>query len=102
MLNMTLWLTFIIDALKKEEKKVVLQTIPPFNYQGEDVKKWERLNLYILTELKDKVDFVFDNTKVLGKKEKPSDAMYGGHPDENGCEIWANVLFEEIREHGIL
>lgn len=95
-------LSNIVKILKNEGKKVIVQTIPPFDYQGEDITKWERLNLYILTELKDKVDFVFDNTKVLGKKGKPSDATYGGHPNEVGCEIWANALFEEIREHGIL
>lgn len=95
-------MTYIIDTLKKEEKKVIVQTIPPFDYQGEDIKKWERLNSYILTELKDKVDLLFDNTKLLGKKEKPSDAMYGGHPNEEGCKIWADALFEKIQEQGIL
>ena len=95
-------LTAIVKILKNECKKVILQTIPPFDYQGEDIKKWERLNLYILTELKDKVDFVFDNTKVLGNREKPSASVYGGHPDETGCEIWANALFEMIREKGVL
>jgi len=92
----------IVKLLKSEGKQVILQTIPPFDYQGEAIKKWERLNLYILTELKDKADFVFDNTKILGKKEKPSDALYGGHPDEKGCEIWADTLFEALRECGIL
>ena len=95
-------LTFIVKTLKSEGKKVILQTIPPFNYEGEDIKKWERLNLYILTKLKDKVDFVFDNTALLGKVEKPSDAMYGDHPNEKGCEIWGNALYEAIREQGIL
>jgi len=95
-------LTNIVNILKSEGKKIIIQTIPPFDYQGEDVKKWERINSYILTELKDKVDFVFDNTKFLGKKDKLSDAMYGGHPNEMGCERWANALFEEIRESGIL
>ena len=95
-------LTNIVTLLKNAGKKVILQTIPPFNYQGEDIKKWERLNLYILTQLKDKVDFVFDNTKILGKKEKPSDAEYGGHPDEKGCKLWAEALFKEISEQEIL
>ena len=95
-------LTNIVTLLKNAGKKVILQTIPPFNYQGEDIKKWERLNLYILTQLKDKVDFVFDNTKILGKKENPSDAEYGGHPDEKGCKLWAEALFKEISEQGIL
>lgn len=95
-------LTNIVTLLKNAGKKVILQTIPPFNYQGEDIKKWERLNLYILTQLKDKVDFVFDNTRILGKKEKPSNAEYGGHPDEKGCKLWAEALFKEISEQGIL
>lgn len=95
-------LTVIADTLKKEGKKVILQTIPPFNYQGEDVEKWKRINLYIMTELKDKVNFVFDNTEYLGKKGKPEVALYGGHPNEIGCEIWANALLEKIQEEGIL
>ena len=95
-------LTNIVTLLKNEGKKVIIQTIPPFNYQGEHIKRWERLNLYILTQLKDKADFVFDNTKILGKKERPSDAEYGGHPDEKGCKLWAEALFKEISEQGIL
>jgi len=95
-------LTFIIDTLKKKGKKVVLQTIPPFDYQGKDVEKWLRLNSYILTELKNKVDFVFDNTIILGKKGHASETIYGGHPNEIGCQIWANALFEEIQKQGIL
>ena len=95
-------LTFIVDTLKKEGKKVILQTIPPFDYQGEDIDKWERINSYILTELKNKVDFVFDNIKYLGKKENPEETLYGDHPNETGCDIWANALFEKIQEQGIL
>ena len=95
-------LTLIADTLKKDGKKVILQTIPPFDYQGEAIEKWKRINSYILTELKNKVDFIFDNTVYLGKKGKPEDAVYGGHPNEIGCEIWANALYEKIREQGIL
>lgn len=89
-------LTYIVDTLKNAGKKVILQTVPPFDYREENIGKWERINSYILTELKSKADFVFDNTKILGKKEKPSDALYGGHPDEIGCKIWAEALFEEL------
>lgn len=90
-------LTSIIDTLKKSGKKVILQTIPPFNYQGKDIEKWKRLNSYILTELAQKVDFVFDNTGILGKEGNPEEALYGGHPNEEGYEIWANALFEKLR-----
>lgn len=95
-------LTYIAERLKAEGKKVILQTIPPFDYQGENIGKWERLNSYILTELADKVDFVFDNTGILGKEDKKSDALYGGHPDEEGCEVWANALAEKLKEQKIL
>jgi len=48
------------------------------------------------------VDFVFDNTIILGKKGHASETIYGGHPNEIGCQIWANALFEEIQKQGIL
>ena len=89
-------LTTITDKLKKAGKKVIVQTVPPFNYKGEDIDKWKRINLYILNELKNKADLVFDNTGFLGKKENPEEALFGGHPNEDGCAIWANALFEEI------
>ena len=95
-------LTYIADVLKRAGKKVIVQTIPPFDYKCENIEKWKRLNLYILNQLSEKVDFVFDNTKLLGKKENPSDAVYGGHPNEEGCKIWADALFKEIRKYGIL
>ena len=59
----------IVETLKKEGKIVILQTIPPFDYKDESIEKWKRVNLYILTELKNTVDFVFDNTKILEKKK---------------------------------
>lgn len=95
-------LTHIVNVLKSKGKKVIMQTIPPFDYQDENIKKWERINSYILTELKEKVDFVFDNTKILGKNDNPSAAMYGGHPDEKGCKLWADALYEEIQKQHIL
>lgn len=90
-------LEYIVDCLKKAGLKVILQTIPPFCYEGEDIGKWERLNKFIKEELKDKVDFVFDNVRCLGDKNAPSDALYGGHPDEEGCRIWADALYDEIK-----
>ena len=79
-----------------------MQTVPSFNYKGEDIDKWKRINLYILNELKNKADFVFDNTGFLGTKEAPEEALFGGHPDKEGCKIWANALFEEIKSRSIL
>lgn len=90
-------LLFIADTLKKLGKKVVFQTVPPFDYIGENAEKWKRINKFILEKIKDKVDFVFDNNVFLGKAEKPEDAIYGGHPNEEGCKIWADAIFEELK-----
>ncbi len=95
-------LTYITNTLKKIGKKVILQTIPPFDYEGENVEKWKNINHYILTELKNIVDLVFDNTQILGKKETPQCAMYGGHPNEEGCAVWAKCLYEKILESKVL
>ncbi|MEE1043346.1 MAG: SGNH/GDSL hydrolase family protein [Clostridia bacterium] len=95
-------LLYIVQALKKLGKKVVLQTIPPFDYTEEATEKWRRINLYILTELKEMVDFVFDNNPYLGKEGSYETAVYGGHPNEEGCKIWAEALFEKLQNTDLI
>ena len=91
-------LRFIVEVLKNEGKTVILQTIPPFNYNEQKRVIWERLNEYIKTELKLKVDFLFDNTGILGEENAPHIAKFGGHPNAEGSEIWANAFFEELKK----
>lgn len=95
-------LNYIVEALKKEGKKVIIQTIPPFDYEGENVEKWQKINLYIMTVLKEKADFVFDNVRKLGEENRLEKAKYGGHPNEEGCKLWAQALLREIYEQKIL
>lgn len=88
-------LTYIVDVLKKDGKKVILQTVPPFDYIGENIEKWERINIYIKTVLKDRADFVFDNVPYLSG-DCPQIAKFDGHPSEEGCAIWADALYKEV------
>ena len=90
-------LLYIVTALKKEEIKVILQTIPPFDYQGENIQKWKNVNSFILTDLKEKVDLVFDNIHILAKEDELHKAKFGGHPNEAGCKIWGDSLYEAIK-----
>lgn len=90
-------LATIIKMLKKADMTVILQTVPPFDYSEDKIGKWERVNDFIKTELKDKVDLVFDNVLCLGKEERPSAATYGGHPDKKGCEVWADALYDTVK-----
>ncbi len=90
-------LNIIVDTLKNAGKKVVIQTIPPFDYEGEDIIKWKRINNYIKKELSKKTEFVFDCACILGKSEKePHIARYQGHPNAEGCKIWGDRLSSEL------
>lgn len=92
-------LTTIVDILSKNGKRIILQTVPPFDYSEEKTKIWENINTYIKTVLKEKVEMVFDNVPCLCKSpEQPQTAKFGGHPDEEGCRVWAEALYDEVKD----
>ena len=44
-------------------------------------------------------DAVFDNTKVLRvSEEQATIAKYGGHPNEEGCQKWAEALYSAVSD----
>ena len=85
-------LTKIIRLLKERGAQVILQTIPPFEYQESKVPVWRELNRYIREELSKHCDAVFDVVPILGQKEHPDKPRYGGHPNAEGCRAWAKAL----------
>ena len=89
-------LTYIVKRLKECGRTVILQTVPPFDYNAEDTAKWQRINDYIKTELISVVDAVFDNVATLGESDHPEASRFGAHPDEHGCEVWANALYDRL------
>jgi len=87
-------LSHIVDTLVSLGIQVVLQTVPPFDYEGKDIEKWEKINDYIKTELSKKVMMVFDNVLLLSvSDEKAYMARFGGHPNAEGCRVWADALY---------
>lgn len=86
----------VVTALKNEGVKVVLQTVPPFDYNEQDRKSWESINSYIKNELKNVVDAVFDCVPILGEKNEPYKAKYGGHPNSEGCRVWGEKLYPVV------
>ena len=92
----------MVAYFKKEGIKLVVQTLPPFDYNPEVTKVWHQVNSYILTKLSQKVDMVFDAAAVLSlSEEEPQRAKYGGHPDETGCAVWAEALYDALRSNGL-
>lgn len=83
----------LVTSLKAAGVTVLLQTIPPFGYQGEKIAHWKALNTYILTELAPLVDEVFDVVPLLGLGGEFSHiARYGDHPNAEGHRVWSEAL----------
>lgn len=94
-------LNSVADKLNSSGVKVILQTVPPFNYVGADIEKWNNINRYIKTVLKKKVFKVFDVVPYLSKSnEEPHMTKFGGHPDKVGCSIWADALYDFLKREG--
>lgn len=92
-------LTAIVRYLKEAGKTVVLQTIPPFEYEGERRQMWFWMNDYIKRELARMADAVFDVVPVLQEDDKHSwHAKYGPHPDAEGCRLWAEALCPVLKK----
>ena len=90
-------LSAVIDELKENGCRVLLQTVPPFNYPEERRVVWEEVNRRIKKELAEKVAALFDCVPILGEADAPHMAKFGGHPDAVGCNEWANSLYKEIK-----
>ena len=88
----------IVEKLKKAGLKVIIQTVPPFDYDSRNAEIWRNVNKYIRTELSETADAVFDNNPILCEDGKDSPkAKYGGHPNNTGHRLWAEALAECIK-----
>lgn len=85
--------------LKKQGIRVLVQTIPPFDYNDKQIDIWNSVNRFIKNELSQYADWIFDNVPILRKNaDEPHMAKFGGHPNAEGCESWANALHTYIKE----
>ncbi|MBR4881672.1 MAG: SGNH/GDSL hydrolase family protein, partial [Clostridia bacterium] len=55
-----------VDILARDDRVVVIQTIPPFEYGPHHIPVWERVNAMIKSELADKVAMIFDTGAAIG------------------------------------
>ena len=88
----------IVDKLHERGIRVIMQTVPPFDYSEEYRIEWQEVNNFIKHEIKN-VEVVFDCVKCLAKNNhEPHMAKYGGHPNSEGCKVWGEALFEAVAE----
>ena len=87
----------IVRILQDNKVRTILFTVPPFDYQGENLEKWRNINAYILNELS-KITEVYDVVPVWGDKAPNEQrAIYGGHPNAEGCLKLALDFVEKVK-----
>ncbi len=87
----------IVRILKDNKVRTILFTIPPFNYDEKTKAKWLEINSYILNEMS-KITEVYDVVPLWGDKAPNEErAIFGGHPNEEGCEKMANDFVEKFK-----
>ncbi len=92
-------MTEIVKKLKAAGCYVLFQTIPPFDFTPEIAKHWHEVNNWILSDLKEHCDMVFDNVHFLkADDDAPQNTKYGSHPNALGCEVWADNLYPELKK----
>lgn len=89
----------IILKLQKAGVKVLIQSLPPFDYQGKELNKWLHVNEYIRNTLSKCADGFFDTVSVLiDGTECDGKAKYNGHPNKEGCRVWAEALLPVMKK----
>lgn len=93
-------LTTIVRKLKEKGITVIIQTIPPFDYDDKNTKIWEEVNSFINETLSKEADGLFDTVNFLSvSKDKPQMSLYGPHPNETGHKIWGDKLSDFLKKY---
>ncbi|MBO6053601.1 MAG: SGNH/GDSL hydrolase family protein, partial [Clostridia bacterium] len=89
-------LTVIVHALKAAGCRVILFTVPPFDFTGIARDRWYAVNHAVRESIAKDADALFDFAAVLGKPAPDEHlSVYGGHPNAEGCAVAAKAYLEE-------
>ena len=89
-----------VRKLKEKGITVIIQTIPPFDYDDKNTKIWEEVNSFINETLSKEADGLFDTVNFLSvSKDKPQMSLYGPHPNETGHKIWGDKLSDFLKKY---
>ena len=80
----------VVKILRARGIRVLVQTVPPFEGLG---NARDTVNEYVKTALV--CDGVFDNGFMAADDGAP---LYGGHPNDEGCALWAQKLTAWLKE----
>ena len=86
----------LVTAFKQAGKTLLLQAVPPFEYAPHQLEVWERVNNHVKDTLAPMADGFFEPATVLTSDGKTP--LYGGHPNEKGCALWAEALYPILKQ----
>ena len=91
-------LTLILDTLQKNGVRVLMQTVPPFDYPPDMREVWDEVNDYIKTTLAPRADAFLDVVPLLALNDRePHRTKFGPHPNSDGMAIWGAALAPVLR-----
>ncbi len=80
----------VIGHLQQEGCRVLLQSVPPFEFSAAQWTVWREVN----DRIRGLGDAYVDHTAVLCDGDRP---RYGGHPNDDGCAAWAQHLIPVLK-----
>lgn len=91
--------TALVDQLHAAGVKVLLQSLPPFDWEGEYLERWLAINAFLKDDLAKRTEEFLDVAPLLTDRSRGVGmSKYGKHPDEAGCRIWAEALIPKMED----
>ncbi len=92
------WLRTITTELQNAGCKVILFNAPPFDFEGVAEEIRTDLNTKIPAAAEELDAEFFDFASILADPDQPSRAVYGSHPNDEGCALAADKFVETYAE----
>ncbi len=90
------WLRTIVTELTNAGCRVILFNAPPFNLEGDAEANRMALNEQLPALAAELGVEFFDFASLLSDPANPATAQYGGHPDDEGCQIVAEAFLAQF------
>ena len=92
------WLRTLIQELQSAGCQVILFNLPPFDFSEETEAIRTEVNTKIPIIAEETGCRFFDWNALLSNPEQPSAALYGGHPNDEGCQIIADEFMKQFAD----
>lgn len=88
----------IMAKLRAAGVKVIMQTVPPYNYLDRRFDVWKAVNEHITSSMAERADGFFDVVPILARSEsEPNMTKYGDHPNSVGNGLWGKALAPVVK-----